>query len=59
MSIPLEDSASEETIWDFDVSTVPGILNTPDLGLIESMEESLAYNSSPTASILSCAPSGL
>jgi len=25
MSIPLEDSASEETSWDFDVSTVPGI----------------------------------
>ena len=59
MSILLEDSASQETPWDFDASTVPGIINTRDLGLIESMGESLGHNSSPTTSILSSAPSGL
>ena len=58
MSIPLEYSASEEAISDFDVSTGRGYLNTPDLGIIEGTEESLGYNSSPTASILSCTPSG-
>ena len=27
MSIPQEDLASQQTVWDFDVSTVPGIPN--------------------------------
>ena len=57
--IPIEDSASQQTIWDFDVSIVPGILNTTELDPIESIEESLGHNSSPTTSILSSAPSGL
>ena len=57
--IPIEDSASQQTIWDFDVSTVPGILNRTELDPIESIEESLGHNSSPTTSILSSAPSGL
>ena len=57
--ILIEDSASEQTIWDFDVSTVPGILNTTELNPIESMVESLGHNSSPTTSILSSAPSSL
>jgi len=57
--IPIQDSASQQTIWDFDVSTVPGILNTTELDPIESMEEPLGHNSSPTTSILSSAPSGL
>ena len=52
MLIPLEDSASQETILDFD-STVPGILNTPNHASIEGMEESLDHNSSPATSILS------
>ena len=55
MSIPLEHFVSEETIWDFDVSTVPGILNAPEPGLIKGMEKSLGYNSSPTMSIPSSA----
>ena len=42
-SIPLEDSASQQTICDFDVSTVPGILNTTELD-IEGIEESLGYS---------------
>jgi len=58
-SIPVENSASQQTIWDFDVSTVPGILNTTELDPIESIEESLGQNSSPATSILSSAPSGL
>jgi len=58
-SIPVEDSASQQTIWDFDVSTVPGILNTIELDPIESIEESLGHNSSPATSILSSTPSGL
>jgi len=59
MSIPLENSASQETIWDFDVSIVPVILKIPDLGPIEGMEVSLRHYSSLTTSILSSAPSGL
>ena len=31
MSNPPEGSVSQESIWGFDVSTVLGILNTPDL----------------------------
>jgi len=58
MLIPLEDSASPEPIWDFD-STVPGVLNTPDLAPIKGMEESLSHNRSPTTSILRSASSGL
>jgi len=44
---------------DFDVSTVPGILNTPGPCLIQRIEESLGNNSSPTTSILSSAHSVL
>jgi len=42
MSIPLEDFASQETVWDFDVSMVPGIpnLTTPELRPIRSIAES-------------------
>jgi len=59
MSIPLEVSESQETIWDFDVTTVPGMLNTSNLGPIQHSEELLGHDSSPTNSILSSAPSGL
>ena len=55
MSIPLEDSASQETICDFDVSTVSGVINTLDLSPIEGVEESLSYNNSPTTRGLSSA----
>ena len=41
MSTPPEDSVSQESIWDFDVNTVLGILNTPDLSPIQSIEELL------------------
>ena len=58
LSIPLEDSASEETIWDLAVTTIPSLLYTLDLGLFEGMEESFGYHSSSTISILPCAPSG-
>lgn len=58
-TIPHEDSVSQQTIWDFDVSTVPGILNTTELNQIESIEGPGGHNSSPTTSILSSAPSGL
>ena len=52
MSIQLEDSASQETIWDFDVSMIPGILKTPELRPIRSMdsEESLGHISSQNTS---------
>lgn len=59
MSIPLEVSESQETIWDFDVNTVPGMLNTTNLGPIPHGEGSLGHDTSPTTSILSSAPSGL
>ena len=59
MPTPLEDSASQETIWDFDVSTALGILNTPDLRPILSIEESFGCSSSPNKRVLSSAPSGL
>jgi len=59
MSIRLKVSESQETIWDFDVTTVPGMLNTSNLGPIQHSEELLGHNSSPTNSILSSAPSGL
>ena len=39
-------------------STVPGVLNTPDLAPIEGMEESLGHNSSPNTSIQSSVSSG-
>ena len=57
--IPIEDSASQQTIWDFDVSTGSGILNTTELDPIESFEESLGHTRSLTTSILSSTPSGL
>jgi len=38
MSTPPEDSVSQESIWDFDVNTVLGILNTPDLSPIQIEE---------------------
>ena len=59
MSIPLEGSESQETIWDFEVTTVPGMLNTSNLGPIQHCEELLGHNSNPTHSILSSAPSGV
>ena len=57
-SIPLEDSASQQTICDFDVSTVPGILNTTELDPIECIEESLGYNRSSNTNIQSSVSSG-
>ena len=57
-SIPLEDSASQQTICDFDVSNVPVILSTTELDPIEGIEESLGHNSSPNTSIQSSASSG-
>ena len=57
-SIPLEDSASQQTICDFDVSTVPGILNTTELDPIEGIEESLGYHRSSNTSIQSSVSSG-
>jgi len=59
MSIPLEVSESQETIWDFDVTTVPGMLNTSNLGAIQRSDKLLGHEISPTTSILSSAPSGL
>lgn len=59
MSIPLKVSESQETIWDFDVNTVPGMLDTTNLGPIPHGEGSLVHDTSPTTSILSRAPSGL
>ena len=59
MSIPLEVSESQETIWDFDVTTVLGMLDTSNLGPIEQSDELLSHDISPTTSILSSAPSGL
>jgi len=59
MCIPLEVSESQETIWDFDVSTVSGMLNAPNLGSIQNRGDLLGPDSSPTTSILSSAPSGL
>ena len=58
-SILLEDSASQQTICDFDVSTVPGILNTTELDPIEGTEESLGYNRSSNTSIQSSVSSFL
>jgi len=59
MSIPLEVSESQETIWDFDVITVPGMLNMSNLGPIQRSDERLGHEISPTTSIWSSAPSGL
>ena len=52
-SIPLEDSASQQTIYDFDVSTVPD-----EMDPIEGIEESLGYNRSSNTSIQSSVSSG-
>ena len=49
-SISLEDSASQQTICNFDVSNVLGILNTTKLDPIEGIEEPLGHNSSPNTS---------
>ena len=57
-SIPLEDSPSQQTICNFDVSNVPVILNTTELESIEGIEESLGHNSSPNTSIQSSVSSG-
>ena len=57
-SIPLEDSAFQQTICDFNVDTVPNILNTTELELIEGIEESLGYNRSSNTSIQSSVLSG-
>ena len=57
-SIPLEDSASQQTICNFDVSNVLGILNTTKLDPIEGIEEPLGHNCSPNTSIQSSASSG-
>ena len=57
-SIPLEDSASQQTISNFDVSNVPGILHMTELDPIEGIEESLCHNGSPNTSIQSSESSG-
>jgi len=57
MSISLQDSASQETIGDFDASMIPGILNTPELRPIQNIKESLGHISSPNSSTQSSAPS--
>jgi len=44
LSVPLEGCASQETIWDFDVSTVPGILNTPDLSPIRRIVQPIVIH---------------
>jgi len=59
MPIEPANSASQETIWDFDVNVIPGILNTVDLELEPNTEVLFSHNSSPTRSILSSAPCGL
>ena len=59
MSNPPENSASQESIYDFDVCMVLGILNTPDLSPIHSIGEPLGHSSGPTTSILSSAWSNL
>ena len=59
MPIQPENSASQETIWDFDVNVVPEILNTVDLDPAPISQVPFSHNSSPTTSVLSSAPSGL
>ena len=56
--IPLGGCASRETVWEFDVSTVPGILNTPDPPNSEQCGVP-GHSNSPTAGILSGARGGL
>ena len=57
-SIPLENSASQQTICNFDVSNVPGMLHATELDLIEGIEESLGHNGSLNTSIQSSESSG-
>ena len=57
-SIPLEDSTSQQTICDFDISTVPSVLNTTELDPIEGIEKSPGYSRSPNTSIQSTVSSG-
>ena len=42
-SIPFEDSALQQTICNFDVSNIPGILKVTELDSIEGIEESLGH----------------
>jgi len=59
MSIPLEVSESQETIWDCDISTVLGRLNMANLDPIEHAKEPFGHDTGPTTSILSSALSRL
>jgi len=63
MSIPLEDFASQETVWDFDVSMVPGIpnltlQNSAQFGALRNPRSQQQPNYGPTG-ILSGAQGGL
>lgn len=59
MSMEPENSASQETIWDFDVTAVPEMLNSVDLGPAQIALGPCSHNSSPSTSVLSSTPSGL
>jgi hypothetical protein len=59
MPIQSENSASQETIWNFDLNTVSGILNMIELESKPNTELRFSHNSNPTTNILTNAPSGL
>jgi len=58
MSLDDEASASQQTIWDFDIDTVSGLTNPAGLSTISSHNIEASRGSSP-GSVLSSAPSGL
>ena len=58
-SIPLEDSAaSQQTICDFAISTIPSVLNTTELKPIHGIQASPGYSRSLNTSIVSTVLSG-
>ena len=58
MSLNDEASASQQTIWDFDIDAVAELTNPAPLSSISSVNLEASRGSSP-GSVLSSAPSGL
>jgi len=58
MSLDDEPSASQQTIWDFDIDAVAGLSNPAGLSIISSDNMDPSRGSS-LGSVLSSAPSGL
>jgi len=57
LSVPHQNSASEGTIWDFDVRTVPVILTVVGLGPIGDTQLYFSYWRTPTMRIVdNCNP---